>query len=197
MIATGLRRLDGPGIGRRALRDDQATSGAGEPLRRAGALSRQRRTRLGRRADRAVRAGTRGCRDARSVRRQLPAAGATPAYPGPYEARSPLASSTPVFLKVHPVLRVSFVGARGVGARVVARVRPAAAGRLAVRVYCADELVRRNACRGQGGLRCRDGLPRRIPRGRAAASGARDGSQKRRLSVRRSSARAARSACTM
>jgi len=62
--------------------------------------------------------------------------------PGPYEARSALASSTPVLLKVHPVLHVSFVSARAVGARVVARVRPAAAGRLAVRVYCADELVR-------------------------------------------------------
>ncbi len=61
--------------------------------------------------------------------------------PGPYEARSPLASSTPVFVKVYPVLQVSFVGARGVGARLVARVRPAAAGRLAARVYCADELV--------------------------------------------------------
>ncbi len=32
--------------------------------------------------------------------------------PGPYEARSPLASSRPVFLKVQPVLQTSFVGTR-------------------------------------------------------------------------------------
>lgn len=62
--------------------------------------------------------------------------------PGPYDARSPLALSTPVFLKVHPVLQVSFVSTRAVGARVVARVRPVTAGRLDARIYCAGELVR-------------------------------------------------------
>ncbi len=62
--------------------------------------------------------------------------------PGPYEARSPLASSRPVFLNVHPVLRMSFVATRGVGARLTARVWPAAAGGLDARVYCARELVR-------------------------------------------------------
>lgn len=62
--------------------------------------------------------------------------------PGPYEARTRLASSAPVFRKVHPVLQTSFVATRVVGARLVARVRPAAAGRLVVGVYCADELVR-------------------------------------------------------
>jgi hypothetical protein len=61
--------------------------------------------------------------------------------PGPYEAWTPVASSTLVFLKVHPVLQTSFVGTRNVGARLVARVRPAAAGRLGVRVYCARRLV--------------------------------------------------------
>ena len=62
--------------------------------------------------------------------------------PGPYEARSPLASSRPVFLKVHPVLQMSFVATRAVGARLAARVWPAAAGGLDARVYCARELVR-------------------------------------------------------
>lgn len=62
--------------------------------------------------------------------------------PGPYEARTLLASSKPVSLKMHPVLQTSFVGTRAVGARLVARVRPAAAGRLGIRVYCDDELVR-------------------------------------------------------
>ena len=43
-----LRRLDGAGVGRRALGGGQAASGAGEPLREAGSLSRQRRAGLGR-----------------------------------------------------------------------------------------------------------------------------------------------------
>jgi PKD repeat protein len=62
--------------------------------------------------------------------------------PGPYEAWTQLALSAPLVLKVHPVLQTSFVGMRAVGARLVARVLPAAAGRLGLRVYCADELVR-------------------------------------------------------
>jgi hypothetical protein len=33
------------------------------------------------------------------------------------------------------VLQASFVGARAVGARLVARVRPAGAGRLVIRLY--------------------------------------------------------------
>jgi hypothetical protein len=43
---------------------------------------------------------------------------------------------------VHPVLRTSFVGTRAVGGRLVARVRPAAAGRLVIRVYRDRKLVR-------------------------------------------------------
>jgi hypothetical protein len=62
--------------------------------------------------------------------------------PGRYEARTPVASSAPVMLKVRPVLQASFVGARAVGARLVARVRPAAAGRLVVRLYRDGKLVR-------------------------------------------------------
>ena len=62
--------------------------------------------------------------------------------PGPYEARTRLASSAPVFLRVHPVLEMALVGTRDVGARLVARVRPAVAGTLDARIYCADELVR-------------------------------------------------------
>jgi PKD repeat protein len=62
--------------------------------------------------------------------------------PGPYEARTRLASSTQVFLKVHAVLQTSFVGARAIGAQLVARVQPAEAGTIHVRIYCADELVR-------------------------------------------------------
>jgi hypothetical protein len=65
--------------------------------------------------------------------------------PGPYKARTPVASSTPVVLKVHPVLETSFVGTRAVGARLalVARVRPAGAGRLMIRLYRDDKLVRK------------------------------------------------------
>jgi D-glucuronyl C5-epimerase-like protein len=62
--------------------------------------------------------------------------------PGPYEARTRLAASMPVFLKVHPVLQMSLVGVSGIGARLVAHVLPTTAGRLDARVYCADELVR-------------------------------------------------------
>jgi hypothetical protein len=72
--------------------------------------------------------------------------------PGPYEARTRLASSTGVFLRVHSVLQTSFVGTRTVGARLVTRLRPAAAGRLDIRVYCADELVRAMRARAEAKL---------------------------------------------
>jgi hypothetical protein len=62
--------------------------------------------------------------------------------PGAYEARTPVASSAPVAVKVRPVLETSFVGTRSVGARLVARVRPAAAGRLVIRVYRGAKRVR-------------------------------------------------------
>ena len=63
--------------------------------------------------------------------------------PGPYEARTPVASSMPVAMKVHPVLQSSFVGTRVVGGRLVARVQPVAAGRLVIRLYRAHQLVRK------------------------------------------------------
>jgi hypothetical protein len=69
--------------------------------------------------------------------------------PGRYELRTPVASSAPVTLKVRPVLQTKFVGARAVGARLalVARVRPAAAGTLVIRLYRDGKLVR--AARGR------------------------------------------------
>ena len=69
--------------------------------------------------------------------------------PGPYEARTPVAASAPVALRVHPVLRATFVGARAVGGRLAlaARVRPAAAGRLSIRLY-RDGVLMRNARAG-------------------------------------------------
>jgi hypothetical protein len=70
--------------------------------------------------------------------------------PGPYEARTSVASSPPVMRKVHPVLQTSLVGARAVGARLalVARVQPAAAGTLVIRLYRDGKLVR--AARADG-----------------------------------------------
>ena len=64
--------------------------------------------------------------------------------PGPYEARTPVAASAPVALRVHPVLRAAFVGTRAVGGRLAlaARVRPAAAGTLSIRLYRDGRLVR-------------------------------------------------------
>jgi hypothetical protein len=63
--------------------------------------------------------------------------------PGPYEARTPVATSAPVALRVHPVLRAAFVGARAVGGRlaIAARVSPAAAGTLSIRLYRDGGLV--------------------------------------------------------
>ena len=78
--------------------------------------------------------------------------------PGPYEARSPVASSRPVFLKVHPLLQMSFVATRAVGARLAARVWPAAAGVLDARVSALASSCA-GSCRGRGGLRCLDRLP--------------------------------------
>ena len=64
--------------------------------------------------------------------------------PGPYEARTPVAASAPVALSVHHVLQAAFVGTRAVGGRLAlaARVRPAAAGILSIRLYRDGRLVR-------------------------------------------------------
>ena len=64
--------------------------------------------------------------------------------PGPYEARTPVAASAPVALRLHPVLRATFVGARAVGGRLAlsARVWPAAAGTISIRLYRDGRLVR-------------------------------------------------------
>jgi PKD repeat protein len=65
--------------------------------------------------------------------------------PGPYEARSPIAASAPVALGLHPVLRTTFVGSPAVGARLAlaARLWPAAAGTLSIRLYRDRRLVRK------------------------------------------------------
>lgn len=64
--------------------------------------------------------------------------------PGPYEARTPVAASTPVELGLHPVVRARFVGARAVGGRLAlaVRVRPAAAGAVSIRLYRDGRLLR-------------------------------------------------------
>ncbi len=91
--------------------------------------------------------------------------------PGPYEARSPLASSRPVFLKVQSraadVVRC-YARRRGAARRTCA----AGCGRRARRPRLLRSRARaRDACRGRGGLRCLDRLPSRLPRGRSATSG--------------------------
>ena len=65
--------------------------------------------------------------------------------PGPYEARTPVAASAPVALRLHPVLRATFVGARAVGGRLAlaARVWPAAAGTISIRLYRDGRLLRK------------------------------------------------------
>jgi D-glucuronyl C5-epimerase C-terminus/PKD domain len=67
--------------------------------------------------------------------------------PGPYQVRTSIASSAPLALRVHPVLETSFVGARAVGGRLVlvARVRPATAGTLTIRLYRDGKLVRKRS----------------------------------------------------
>jgi PKD repeat protein len=64
--------------------------------------------------------------------------------PGPYEVRTPVAASAPVALRLHPVLRAAFVGARAVGGRLAlsAGVSPAAAGTISIRLYRDGTLVR-------------------------------------------------------
>lgn len=66
--------------------------------------------------------------------------------PGPYEARTPVAASAPVALVVRPALQVAFAGARAVavGERLAlaARVLPASAGTLSIRIYRNGRLVR-------------------------------------------------------
>ena len=65
--------------------------------------------------------------------------------PGPYVVRTPIASSAPLALRVSPAVQASFVGGRAVGAhlRLVARVRPATAGALTIRLYRDGKLLRR------------------------------------------------------
>ena len=65
--------------------------------------------------------------------------------PGPYEARTPVAASAPVRLRLHPVLRARFVGARAVGGRLAlaARVFPAGAGTISIRLYRDGRLLRK------------------------------------------------------
>lgn len=77
--------------------------------------------------------------------------------PGPYEARTGVAASTPVALRVHPALRANFIGAQAVGERLAlaARVRPAAAGTLSIRLYRDGVLVRKS----RAGAAARLGLP--------------------------------------
>ena len=74
--------------------------------------------------------------------------------PGPYEARTPVAASAPVALRVHPGLRAAFVGTRAVGGRLAlaARVRPAAAGTLSIRLYRDGRLVRNARARAAARL---------------------------------------------
>jgi len=76
---------------------------------------------------------------------------------GPYEARTGVAASTPVALRVHPALRANFIGAQAVGGRLAlaARVRPAAAGTLSIRLYRDGVLVRKS----RGGAAARVPLP--------------------------------------
>lgn len=64
--------------------------------------------------------------------------------PGPYEVRTLVAASRPLMPGVHPVLQASFVGTRAFGGRLVlaARVRPAGAGGLVVRLYRDGQRVR-------------------------------------------------------
>ena len=65
--------------------------------------------------------------------------------PGPYEARTNVASSAPVALGLHPQLRASFVGTQAVAGRLAlaARVVPAGAGTISIRLYRDGELVRK------------------------------------------------------
>ena len=43
--------------------------------------------------------------------------------PGPYEARTPVAASAPVALRLHPLLRATFLGARALGGRLALAAR--------------------------------------------------------------------------
>jgi PKD repeat protein len=81
--------------------------------------------------------------------------------PGPYEARTPVAASAPVALSVHPVLQAAFVGTRAVGGRLAlaARLRPAAAGTLSIRLYRDGRLVRSAHARASARLSVATGRP--------------------------------------
>jgi PKD repeat protein len=63
---------------------------------------------------------------------------------GLYDARTPVAASAPVALRVHPGLQTAFDGAQAVGGQLTlaARVRPAVAGTLSIRLYRDGVLLR-------------------------------------------------------
>jgi PKD repeat protein len=65
--------------------------------------------------------------------------------PGPYEARTAVAGSAPVALGLHPQVRASFIGSRAVGGHLAlaARVSPAGAGTVSIRLYRDGEVVRK------------------------------------------------------
>ena len=65
--------------------------------------------------------------------------------PGPYEARTGVAVSAPVALRVRPLLRATFVGVQSIGGRLglAARVYPAAAGTVSIRIYRDGDLIRK------------------------------------------------------
>ena len=98
--------------------------------------------------------------------------------PGPYEARTPVAASAPVALRLHPLLRATFVGARAVGGRLAlaARGLPCRGG------HDLDPRLPRRRPHAQGpGRRCgqarRGHRPHRAATGRSFASSPRkDGS---------------------
>ena len=89
--------------------------------------------------------------------------------PGPYEARTRVAASAPVALRVRPLLRATFVGAQTVGGRLglAARVLPCRGG------HALDPPLPRRRAHAQGSRRSRGQARRghrphrRLPRGRS------------------------------
>jgi hypothetical protein len=65
------------------------------------------------------------------------------ATPGPFVAQAGTVTSTPLLLRMHPLLKTSLSGSATVGNRlaVVAQLQPATAGSLSVRVYRNGRLV--------------------------------------------------------
>ena len=188
-----LRRLDGAGVGRRALRGGQAASGAGDPLREAGSLSGQRRAGLGRRVDRVVRARKRDGCDARGTRRHVRATCAAPAHPRPLRGAVAARLVESGLPEGPPVLQMSFVATRAVGARLAARVWPA---RQACSTPASTALA--SSCVGCVSRARRTSVSRptaRLATARSFGYVRRRVVPEGRLPARRSSARAARSGC--